>query len=173
MRRTLLILVAAASPLTAQQQAAKDANTGVGAARAHWVGVHRYIERAAEQLPESLYNYKPTANVRTFAELFGHVAGTEFMFCAAIRGEAPRAEDAIESTTKTKAGLVKALKDAATYCEPAYAISDAAAAAMVDLFGQRSKLNALVFNALHDGEHYGNIVTYLRMNGLVPPSSQR
>jgi uncharacterized damage-inducible protein DinB len=174
MRRTLLILLAAASPALAQQQpAARDANVGVAAARAHWRTVHGYIQRAAEQLPESLYNYKPTPAVRSFAELFGHIAGSEYMFCAPVRGEGPRAEDEIESKVKDKAGLVKALKDAAAYCEVAYSISDAAAAETIDLFGKRSKINALIFNTTHDGEHYGNIITYMRMKGLVPPSSQQ
>jgi len=174
MRRSLLILTLAAAPLVAQQQqSTRDANPGVSAARAHWMTVHNYILRSAEQLPESLYNYKPTPAVRSFAELFGHVAGSEFMFCAPVRGDAPKAEDEIESKVRDKAGLVKALKDAGAYCEPAYAISDAVGAQMVDLFGQRSKLNTLIFNATHDGEHYGNIVTYLRLKGLTPPSSQR
>lgn len=174
MRRTVLILLASASPLIAQQQqSVRDANPAVSAARTHWMTVHNYILRSAEQLPESLYSYKPTPEVRSFAEMFGHVAGSEFMFCAAVRGDGPKAEDEIESKVKDKAGLVKALKDAAAYCEPAYAISDAAGAQMVDLFGRRSKLNTLIFNAVHDGEHYGNIITYLRMNGMTPPSSQR
>lgn len=168
MRRSLLILVIAASPLAAQQ-----ANPGVAAARTHWQSVHNNIQRAAEQLPESLYSYRPTPQVRSFAEQFGHIAGSEFMFCAAARGDAPRAEDDVESKVKDKVGLVKALKDAAAYCAVAYNMTDAEGAAMVDLFGRRSKLDVLVFNALHDGEHYGNLVTYLRMKGLVPPSSQR
>ena len=173
MRRFALVLLAVSSPLVAQAPSSSAAGASVVAARAHWRTVHGYIQRAAEQLPESLYNYKPTPVVRSFAELFGHVAGSEFMFCAPVRGDGPKAEDEIESKVKDKAGLVKALKDAATYCEVAYNISDAAAAGMVDLFGQRSKINALIFNATHDGEHYGNIVTYLRMKGLVPPSSQQ
>ena len=172
MRRFVVMLLAVSSPLVAQG-AASSPGAGVAAARAHWRTVHGYIQRAAEQLPESLYNYKPTPVVRSFAELFGHVAGSEFMFCAPVRGDAPRAEDDVESKVKDKAGLVKALKDAAAYCETAYAISDAEGAKMVDVFGQRTKLNTLVFNATHDGEHYGNIVTMLRIKGLVPPSSQR
>jgi uncharacterized damage-inducible protein DinB len=171
MRRSLLILLFATTPLAAQQQ--PQPGVGVAAARAHWRTVHGYIQRAAEQLPESLYSFKPTPVVRSFAELFGHVAGSEFMFCAPVRGDAARAEDDVESKVKDKAGLVKALKDAAAYCETAYAISDAEGAKMVDVFGQRTKLNTLVFNATHDGEHYGNIVTMLRIKGLVPPSSQR
>jgi hypothetical protein len=171
MRRSLAFLVVLATPLLAQQ--APPGDPGVAAAKRHWTSIHRLIERSAEQLPESLYNFKPTPEVRTFAELFGHVAGTEMMMCAAVRGEPARAEDAVESTTKTKAGLVKALKDAAAYCAPAYNISAAEGAKMVDLFGQRSKVDALFFNALHDGEHYGNIVTMLRLKKLVPPSSQQ
>ena len=170
MHRSVLILLLTASPLLAQSS---SANTGVAAARAHWRTVHGNIQRAAEQLPESLYNFKPTPTVRSFAELFGHIAGSEFMFCAPVRGDAPRAEDDVESKVKDKAGLVKALKDAAAYCEVAYGISDAEGAKMVDLFGMRSKLNTLVFNTTHDGEHYGNIVTYMRIKGLVPPSSQQ
>ena len=174
MRRSFLILMLASTPVMAQQPQSRDAvGPAVGAARAHWRAVHLNIQRAAEQLPESLYNFKPTPQVRSFAELFGHVAGSEFMFCAPVRGDTPKAEDAVESTTKDKAGLVKALKDAAAYCEVAYSISDAESARMIDVFGQRSKLNTLVFNAIHDGEHYGNLVTYLRLKGLVPPSSQR
>jgi uncharacterized damage-inducible protein DinB len=169
MRHSLTLLVVLATPLLGQQPAG---NPAVAAARAQWTGVRANIVRAAEQLPESLYSFKPTPQVRTFAELFGHVAGSEMMFCAAVRGDAPKAEDAVESTAKTKAALVKALKDAGTYCTPAYAITDAASAQEVDVFGKRTKLNTLIFNAVHDGEHYGNIVTMLRLKGLVPPSSQ-
>lgn len=169
MRKVLLAVAVLASPLGAQA----PTNPAVAAAKQHFTNIHRTIERAAEQLPESLYNFKPTPQVRTFAELFGHVAGTEMMMCAAVRGEPARAEDAVESTTKTKAGLVKALKDAAAYCAPAYNITDAEGTKMIDIFGKRSKIDALVFNTLHDGEHYGNIVTMLRLKGLVPPSSQQ
>lgn len=172
MRRSFLMLTLCAAPLMAQAPAA-NANPAVAAARAQWTQVHTMIQRSAEQLPESLYNFKPTPVVRTFGELFGHVAGSEMMFCAAVRGDAPKAEDAVESSAKTKAALVQALKDAAAYCGPAYNITDAEGAKMVDVFGARSKINTLVFNAVHDGEHYGNIITMLRLKGLVPPSSQR
>ena len=172
MRRSVLILIAASTPALAQQPQARDASPAVAAAREQWMGVRNNVVRAAEQLPESLYNYKPTPQVRSFGELFGHIAGTEMAFCAAVKGEAARAEDAVEKVAKTKAALVQALKDAGTYCAPAYAITDAEGAKMVELFGQRSKINALIFNAVHDGEHYGNIVTYLRLKGRVPPSSQ-
>ena len=107
MRRTILTLLAFASPLSAQGVASSssDRSVGIAAARAQWQTVHGYIQRAAEQLPESLYNYKPTPKVRSFAELFGHIAGSEFMFCAPVRGDAPRAEDDVESKVKDKPAI--------------------------------------------------------------------
>jgi hypothetical protein len=95
------------------------------------------------------------------------------MFCAAALGEAPKAEDDIEKSVTNKAGLVAALKASTDYCKRAYALSDAQASGTMKLFGQEnSKMFALMLNAAHDGEHYGNIVTYMRMKAMVPPSSQ-
>jgi len=71
-------------------------------------------------------------------------------------------------------GLVAALKASNAYCAKAYAIGTAAASALIDVFGEKNtKVGALALNAVHDGEHYGNIVTYMRMQGKVPPSSKR
>ena len=127
----------------------------------------------AEELPESTYAYKPTPDVRSFGQLFGHVAGAQYMFCAAARASR-RNEDDIEKTKKTKSELVTALKASTDYCKKAYALSDKATQGKIKLFGQeRTKLFALGVNANHDAEHYGNLVTYLRLNGMVPPSSRR
>jgi hypothetical protein len=96
------------------------------------------------------------------------------MFCAMVLGETVPAEDAIEKTAKTKAALVDALKKSNDYCAKAYATTDASNAAMVNLFGQqRSKLFTLLMNVTHNNEHYGNLVTYMRINKIVPPSSRR
>jgi hypothetical protein len=90
-----------------------------------------------------------------------------------VLGEAARGEDDIEKSAKTKAALVKALKDAGTYCDRAYAITDASATATMEMFGGKgTKLYYLGMNATHDWEHYGNVVTYLRLKGMTPPSSQ-
>jgi uncharacterized damage-inducible protein DinB len=133
-----------------------------------------YITTVAEELPESTYAYKPTPDVRSFGQLFGHVAGAQYMFCAAALGESARNEDDIEKTKKTKSELVTALKASTDYCKKAYALSDKATQGKIKLFGQeRTKLFALGVNANHDAEHYGNLVTYLRLNGMVPPSSRR
>ena len=155
------------------QSGAAPASIGVGTARSNWETYSNYVLRSAEQMPEADYSFKPVATVRSFGQLIGHVAGSEMMFCAAALGEAPKGEDDIEKSVTTKAGLVAALKSAAEYCGRAYALTDAQAAATLKLFGQdQTKMFALMLNASHVGEHYGNLVTYMRIKGMVPPSSQ-
>jgi uncharacterized damage-inducible protein DinB len=180
MRRTalaLLLAAATAAAAPAQQPAARRADPPsvmVGAIQTNWRGVIDNIAQAAAELPEADYAYRPVATVRTFGQLVGHVAGAQYAMCAAALGEPARAEDAIEKTATTKAALVEALKASTAYCARAYAQSDAAAAGSTQLYGQTvPRLQALAMNAVHDGEHYGNVVTYMRMKGLVPPSSRR
>ena len=132
-----------------------------------------YLVEAANDVPESLYSFRPTPEVRTFGELIAHVAGAQHMFCALALGEKPPAESAVEQQAKSKAAIVEALKGSNAYCERAYAQSDATTSGVADIFGQkRTKLYALLMNATHDNEHYGNVVTYLRINKMVPPSSK-
>jgi uncharacterized damage-inducible protein DinB len=86
-------------------------------------------------------------------------------------GEKVPDENAV--TARTKAELIEALRQSTRDCARAYAQTDAAASATIDVFGTpHSRLYALIYNAAHDAEHYGNLITYLRMNGMVPPSSQ-
>ena len=178
MRPTSLFLLAfvavpalAQSPMTTTATHAAGHASAVADIRAQWKGASANVLQTAIDVPEDKYSYKPTADVRTFGELFGHLAGSQSMFCAIALGEKPPAEDAV--TAKTKAELIEALKQSDRNCERAYAQTDAAASTNVDVFGaQHTRLYALMMNALHDGEHYGNLVTYLRMNGMVPPSSK-
>jgi uncharacterized damage-inducible protein DinB len=167
MRRALSLLLAlTVLPLAAHAQA-------VATSRALWQQVTAQVTQIAEELPESTYGFKPTPEVRSFGQLFGHIAGAQYLMCAAAVGDAPREEDAVEKSTTTKAGLVAALKASTAYCEKAYAQSDADATGATRLFGEdRTRLYALGMNAIHNGEHYGNLVTYLRMNGIVPPASR-
>jgi uncharacterized damage-inducible protein DinB len=171
MRRTLLLLLIAA-PLAAQQQQATDPQVAVAAARSGWRAAHNYIVRSAEQLSEADFAFKPAPTVRTFGQIVAHVADDEMGWCAQILGE-PVKQTGFEKTLTSKAEIVKAIKDAGTYCEKAYAISDAQAMGVTTIWNnQQSRIRGLVDNANHDWEHYGNIVTYMRIKGLVPPSSQ-
>jgi uncharacterized damage-inducible protein DinB len=170
LRRSLIILCAAATPVLAQ---AAPANPNVENARLLWENVRGYIVDAAAEVPESMYSYRPTPDVRTFGQLIGHIAGAQHNFCAIALGEKPPAEDAVEKAATTKAALVAALKESNDHCARAYKQTDAATKPMVDLFGQqRSRAFVLLENAAHDNEHYGNIVTYMRINKMVPPSSK-
>lgn len=156
------------------QAATTEANAAVNTSRMLWQQLTGYITAAAEELPESSYAYRPTEQVRSFGQLVGHVAGAQNMICAAALGEPQPAEDAVEKAANSKAALVAALKASTEYCARAYAQTDAAAQGKTKLFGQeQTRLYALMLNATHNGEHYGNMVTYLRINGIVPPSSRR
>jgi uncharacterized damage-inducible protein DinB len=169
MKRILCIsLLAVAGPLAAQ-----TATGPVATSNAVWSSTINYIIKSAEQMPEALYSYKPTPEVRSFGQLIGHVAGAQYVYCSAVLGDKPASEGDIEKTKTSKADLVAAIKASTEYCKKAYMISDAQAQEMTKVFGgDATKLRALIGNASHDSEHYGNIVTYLRMNKMVPPSSQ-
>jgi uncharacterized damage-inducible protein DinB len=134
--------------------------------------VRGYIIAAAEQMPEEKYGYQPTAEVRTFGQIVGHVANAQYMFCGTATGGNARPPEDFEERT-TKAGLVEAIKMGFAHCDAAFAMGDEQAMEEVQFFGQAgTRLWVLAFNLSHTWEHYGNLVTYMRENGLVPPSSQ-
>ena len=171
MRRSLLLCLIA-TPLFAQQPQSADASPAVAAARSNWLSAHNYIVRSAEQMSEADFAFKPVATVRTFAQIVAHVADDEMGWCAQILGE-PMKQTGFEKTLSAKADVLKVIRDAGAYCQKAYAMSDAQAAEVTTIWNQRQpKIRGMMDNAAHDWEHYGNIVTYMRIKGLVPPSSQ-
>jgi uncharacterized damage-inducible protein DinB len=135
--------------------------------------VKNNLIRAAEKMPEENYAFKPTPEVMTFGELVGHVADSQYSYCYVVTGER-LPSPGLQKAKKTKAELVAGLKEAFSLCDKAYAgLTDAKAMEPMAIFGgQRPRLTVLTFNTAHNDEHYGNIVTYMRMKGLVPPSSE-
>lgn len=123
-------------------------------------------------IPEDLWSYQPTKDVRTVGQLFAHIADGQYEFCGVGSEGKPVSKD-IEKTAKTKTEIVAALKDAFAYCDAAYdKLTDAQAAEFVTFFGMKiTRLGAMDFNFAHNMEHYGNLVTYMRLKGIVPPSS--
>jgi uncharacterized damage-inducible protein DinB len=167
-----LLLAALAATGVAGSAHAQD--SALAPSRDVWKDVTAFITAAAEELTPAQYDYRPVASVRTFGQLVAHVAGAQNMFCAAALGDSPRGEDEFEKPGATKAQLVAALKASTEYCTKAYGQADAAVQQPIKLFGQdRTRHYALVMNTTHNGEHYGNIITYMRMLNLVPPSSRR
>ena len=152
------------------------ANPITQALRSAWASAKANVRQSADVMPEAKYGFKPVDSVRSFGAILAHVAGASYEFCAAAKGEkTPHAEDEFEKSAKTKAEIVKALDGSIAYCDEVYkGLDDAKAAQMVGgAFGgpQGARASNLIGNTTHFQEHYGNIVTYLRINGLVPPSS--
>lgn len=172
------VILAVASIHGAQSPTAGSANPVSQAIRDGWNGVKQNVQKSAAMMPDAKYSFKPVETVRTYGQLLAHIAGANYIFCSAAKGEkAPHSEDAFEKTATTKEAIVKALEDSIKYCDAAYAaLDDRTAAEVVDGpfgGGKTARAAALMGNTGHLQEHYGNLVTYLRMNGLVPPSSQQ
>jgi len=136
--------------------------------------VRDYFIRAAEKMPEAAYGFRPSPDVRSFGQQIAHVADDQYNLCAPALGETRKAAYTdIENTLSRKADLVPALKKAFAYCDVAYdALTDASGAEMA-LGRKRTRFAMLNWNLWHTWEHYGNVVVYLRMNGLIPPSSEK
>jgi uncharacterized damage-inducible protein DinB len=132
-----------------------------------------WILASAEKMPQENYSFKPTDAVRGFGQVLGHVADVQYRFCSPVLGENDPGLK-IEQTKTSKADLIAALKGAFAYCDKAYdGMTDASAAQMVKFFGgDMPKLSVLSFNCMHASEHYGNLVTYMRLKNIVPPSSE-
>ena len=132
------------------------------------------LVKSAEKMPEQNYSFKPVDTVRSYGQIVGHVADSQYAFCSIALGEKNPALD-IEHTKTSKADLIAALNTAFAYCDKAYnGMTDATAVQMVKLFGNDSpRLSALTVNNMHDLEHYGNLVTYMRLKNIVPPSSEQ
>jgi len=135
--------------------------------------VSKAVIGAAEEMPEESYGFRPTPDVRSFGQLVGHVADANYMFCSNAAGEPDPAKD-IEKTKTAKADLVAAVKDAVAYCGKVFdGMTDAKGSQMMTLFNfNLAKLTLLSLNTAHTDEHYGNMVTYLRIKGIVPPTSR-
>ena len=131
------------------------------------------VTRAAEEMPDADYSFKASPMERTFGEMVAHVADVQMALCGTANGEQKKGESAGKTS---KADLVSALKASFDYCDGVYdSMTDAKGAGTIKMFGrlEMTKLGALNFNTAHNNEMYGQMVVYLRLKGMVPPSSQR
>jgi uncharacterized damage-inducible protein DinB len=177
MRTTLATLAFAAliaAPVAAQDHAGDhgakhtDPVTSVQPIQGSFIG---WTIQAAEELTAAEYNYRPVETVRTIGQLFGHVANANYMICATIAGEESPSKADLEKASRDE--IIAGLKGAADYCSKVAESSSKRHHDPVTLFGMNGDVTwATSFNAAHNAEHYGNIVTYMRMMGKVPPSSR-
>ena len=171
---TLLILTAAAPPLRAQTATPTPADELL----ASWNDIGRKLVTMAEDFPESKYEFKPTPQSRTFAAQLLHVAGTNYAYVNALAGKimGPEDSDPSRSVYKTKADVVAVLKK--SFADGAALIKEHAnqlnrIITDPDSGRPSSELVSWLNDCEHSGEHYGQLVVYYRVNGLVPPESRR
>jgi uncharacterized damage-inducible protein DinB len=175
---SLLAIPAAAQTAPAPQGAANPLSTWL---RNAYTGNRNNIVKSADKMPEEFYGLRPgpQEEVRTFGQQVGHVARYNYLWCAQAKGEKNPAAGMDLEKLPTKAELMKALNDAFTYCDSAYAaLTDASGMEVIDITqesGRQTKnlrMGLLILNYGHNNEIYGNIVTYLRIKSIVPSSSE-
>ena len=180
--RTTAILIVALSATGSSQTPTAPPNPLTTGARMHYGIIKGYVTRAAAKMPDDLYPFRPTPDVRTFAQLIGHLADANYRLCSVLAGQEPPMDAGIENSKHAKADLMKAVDESFAYCDKQYAaMTDAAGTPIVkfDAGGEGSRvpiqmprLTVLAFHTAHAFEHYGNIVTYMRLKNVVPPSSE-
>ena len=132
------------------------------------------VVRSAERMPAEHFDFQPTPDVRTFGQLVGHVATNLYVMCAAAGAESNPHPTIVGQTVSGKADLVDGLKAAYEYCEEALAsLNDVNGLNKVTASREGTRLSFLVAAIEHTSLHYGNMVTYMRLKGLVPTSSDR
>ena len=170
MRCCPIVFLLAASAAMAQTG---PSNPVIASSKVFYSNAKQDILRSADKIPEDKWAFKPTDGVRTIGQLFAHVADGQYEFCGGAAGNHDQKN--VEQTAKTKADIVAALKTAFAYCDEIYAnMTDAKAMELMPAFGgaKLTRLSMLDFNVAHTMEHYGNLVTYMRIQGIVPPSSE-
>jgi uncharacterized damage-inducible protein DinB len=120
--------------------------------------VHTAVSKSAELVPADTYMYRPVSTVRTFGELVAHIADSYGWYCSRAAGRNVQWSDAIEKGNTDKATVTRKLRESLAVCTAAYGNGS-------------SNLGTLMANIAHANLHYGNMITYLRMMGLVPPTN--
>jgi uncharacterized damage-inducible protein DinB len=179
MKRFLVAVMAATVAMaTAGMQAQTAGNPVSDAIRVTWDSAKKNIKDSTTiaEATQAIFDFKPVDSVRTYGQIVAHVAGANYEFCSAAKGEkAPNSEAAFEKLT-AKAEIVKAYDGSVAYCDAVYkALTDRTAGAEIDMpfnMGKAARARTLIMNAGHLNEHYGNLVTYMRIKGIVPPTSR-
>jgi len=133
------------------------------------------LVKTAEKVSEDLYSFKPTPDVRSLAGLLGHAADGNILICGIAAGKGVKFAPVHEKKT-TKAEIIAALKESKAVCDAVFAeLNDTTGKEVVKGFlpTPLPKLSWLQVNNSHNWEHYGNLVTYMRLKGITPPTSEK
>lgn len=137
------------------------ASSGGDAAKAVQTGfaeVSAWVTKAAALAPADKYSYKPTSTVRSYGQIIAHIADSYLYYCGRATKRDTQWSDEIEKASTEKAALVPKLAQAVQSCNAAYAAGN-------------GDVGQLMANVAHTNLHYGNLITYIRMLGMTPPSS--
>ena len=171
------LLAASTACLTAQAPPAAAApekgtlDTLVQEAKADYTAQKTLILAAADKMPEENFSFKPTPEIRAYGELFTHVAQAQNGVCSTIAGQTPPKPAATAPTTKAE--IIAALKSSFDVCDAA--VASVSAANALDVVGRGffhgTKVGLISKNTAHDNEMYGTMSVYMRLKGVVPPST--
>jgi len=166
-----LLAAVVAAPLAAQQAPADPLTSAL---KRQFDGIALNLKEAAEAMPEAKYAFRPSPDVKTFASEVGHAANAQFNFCSRAKGEPNPNKENFEALTD-RAALVKALVASSDYCASVF--TGASDKSLLELVGQgaaaQPRAAAIAANIAHSNETYGTMVPYLRLSGVVPPSTAR
>jgi hypothetical protein len=167
--KTTSVLMAAAA-LTACALQAQIPASHVAEEKQRYASVRDNLQKTAEAMPEANYSFKPTPEIRAFGELIAHVADAQIGICGGAAG-APKRGNAAGKTSK--ADLVAALKESSAACDAVFeATTEANSGTPVSMGPMKgSRLGMLEYNTGHDLEEYGYLAVYMRLKGIVPPTS--
>ena len=172
----LTVLLTGFAAVRRQQQVqAPQIVTLPGALQRTYSSIKADLTQAAEKMPEADFAFKPTPDVRSFAQLFTHVAASNFGACAAVKGETNPNQDKSIEQKFSKADVMKALAESFTYCDSVFSTLTQEGLSQMITSGpnQFARGWPITHTLEHGSEMYGIATVYLRLKGIVPPSTER
>lgn len=138
-------------------------------------GLKVNILKAADKMPAESYSFRPTPDIRTFARVVNHVTEAQLRVCGTLNGTAPDALPKVPPETADRAAIQAALQASFSECDKAYAaLSDDNLLQLLTLGPvTRTRIGFAWGNVSHDNEQYATLALYMRLKGLVPPSSEK
>jgi hypothetical protein len=175
---TLIVILAAIAVVPAAPQSPPPMGQKVTLAKAMiqgYAAIQRDLLEAAELMPEADYLFKPTPETRPFGQLIAHAALSQFNFCAFLKGgPSPKAAEK-EETPRSKAVLIALLKESTAFCDPLVnAMTDEGMVQLMKVGPNEGARGVPVIGlSVHGNEVYGTTAVYLRLKGIVPPTTAR
>ncbi|MBI2816714.1 MAG: DinB family protein [Acidobacteria bacterium] len=170
MKRVVLYSLFLAVGMALAVSQLRAADIIAGPLKAQWEITRGLVVGMVEAVPESKWGYKPTPEVRSFREQFTHLISENFYYMSMVADDKAPDRAKLEALTN-RDEIIKTLKDSYDYGAKALsALTDQKATEMITIRGQQvPRWTAALYNLTDNMDHYGNLVVYVRLNGMVPP----